>query len=120
MTTILHVAPLLLLNIGSYILIKLIGLDSLQGRFLLQGVLLVLLGVSYVSMTLMWLWLGKRYQLSYIYPLVGLNYVIAVFVGMWAFGEPFTWHAMGGALIITLGVVLISSTPHRHEPSNLT
>ena len=115
MKTILHILPLLLLNLGSYVLIKLIGLDELQGRWLLQVVMFGLLGVSYVAMTLMWLYLGKRYQLSFIYPVVGLNYVLAVALGVLVFGEPFTWQTVVGAAIITLGVVLISSTPHRNE-----
>jgi len=115
MKPILHISPLLVLNLGCYVLIKLIGSDSMQGNLLTQLTLLFVLGCAYLAMTLMWLRLGKHYQLSFIYPIVGLNYVVAAILGVMAFGEPFAWQVFVGAASITTGVALISSTPHRHE-----
>ena len=118
MKLLLHVTPLLVLNLGGYVIIKLVAGEPLQNHLLIQLGLIALLGVVYASMMLAWLWLGRRYQLSYIYPILGLNYVIAVFVGSLAFHEPFYWQSLAGTLVIMAGVVLISTSPHSAEPSH--
>ena len=115
MKLLLHVAPLLLMNLGSYVLIKLVRSDSLEEALWIQLALVALLGVIYAAQMVLWLWVGKHYQLSFIYPLMGINYVLSLFVGMAAFGEAFSWQATLGSLIITVGVVLISTSPHRDE-----
>jgi drug/metabolite transporter (DMT)-like permease len=111
----LCVVPLLVLNLGSYVLIKLIKPESVAALDWSQLGLVVLLGVVYTSQTLFWLWVGKQYQLSYIYPFMGINYILSLVVGMLAFREPFSWQATIGSAIIMAGVLLISSSPHRDE-----
>lgn len=117
MSLLFSIVPLLVLNLGSYVLIELIDPGAIGSSFWTQLGLLSGLGVVYCSQMLMWLWLGKRYQLSFIYPLMGINYVIAVFVGRVVFKESTSWQVLIGALIISLGVFLITSSPHRDEPS---
>ena len=76
------------------------------------------LGVIIVSVGRIgtWLALGKRFQLSYIHPFLSLNYVLAVFLGMAAFAEPFRTGRLIGGLIIALSVALLSRSPHVREP----
>jgi drug/metabolite transporter (DMT)-like permease len=120
MKLLLHVAPLLALNLGSYVLIKLVGQESPAINIAVRFLLLAMLGCCYALMVLMWLWVGRRYQLSYVYPLVGLNYVIAVFVGVLIFAEPFSVQTLCGAMITTFGVALLSTSPHRMEADKAT
>jgi drug/metabolite transporter (DMT)-like permease len=63
----------------------------------------------------MWLFLGKRYQLSYVYPLLSVNYILSLFVGVTVFHEPFVLQRLIGAMIILCGVSLISFSKHRNE-----
>jgi drug/metabolite transporter (DMT)-like permease len=115
MKLLLCVVPLLVLNLGSYVLIKLIKPDMVAALDWSQLALVVLLGVVYCSQTLFWLWVGKQYQLSYIYPFIGINYILSLLVGMTAFHEPFSLKATIGSAVIMAGVLLISSSPHREE-----
>jgi drug/metabolite transporter (DMT)-like permease len=115
MKLLLCVVPLLVLNLGSYVLIKLIKPEMVAALDWSQLALVVLLGAVYGSQTLFWLWVGKQYQLSYIYPFMGINYILSLLVGMMAFHEPFSWQAAIGSAIIMFGVLLISSSPHRDE-----
>ncbi len=72
------------------------------------------LGVVAISVARvgMWLALGKRFQLSYIHPFLSLNYVLAVFLGMAAFDEPFTMGRLVGGLIIAVSVTVLSRSSH--------
>lgn len=109
----IFIAALLFLNLGSSVLIK-FSPNYYGEYFLLGGLVILLLGV-YFCRTLIWLFLGKRYQLSYVYPLLSVNYVLSLFVGMLVFNEPFTTQRLVGALIILVGVFLISFSKHRYE-----
>lgn len=79
---------------------------------------LLALGVIVVSVARIGLWLalGKRFQLSYIHPFLSLNYVLAVFLGMAAFAEPFRTSRLIGGMIIALSVMFLSRSPHVREP----
>lgn len=105
---------LLLLNLGSGILIK--YSPSYYEDYVLLGGLVILLSGIYFFRALMWLFLGKRYQLSYVYPLLSVNYVLSLLVGMTVFQEPFSGRRLTGSLIILIGVALISFSRHRDEP----
>lgn len=105
------------MNLGSYVLIKLIKPELVAALDWSQLALVAMLGIVYGSQTLFWLWVGKQYQLSYIYPFMGINYILSLIVGVFAFHEPFSWQATIGSGIIMAGVLLISSSPHRDEPN---
>ena len=115
MKVLFHATPLLLLNMGSFVLIKFLGQGSQTMHLVTQLLLLGLLGVSYMTMMMLWLWIGKLYQLSYVYPLLGLNYVFAVMVGAALFNDPFTWQSLLGGIIIATGVAILSTSPNRLE-----
>lgn len=117
MKLLLCVVPLLVMNLGSYVLIKLIKPELVAALDWSQLALVAMLGIVYGSQTLFWLWVGKQYQLSYIYPFMGINYILSLIVGVFAFHEPFSWQATIGSGIIMAGVLLISSSPHRDEPN---
>lgn len=104
---------LLVMNLIGAILIK------ISPQHYHDGFLLALLGIALVGTfglrAMIWLLLGKRYQLSYVYPFLGINYVLSLFVGMLVFGEPFIWRRLFGAVIILLGVAILSRSQHRSE-----
>ncbi len=101
---------------------------NLSGAFLIktmtrfwpeQPLLFVVLALGVVVISIgrvgTWLALGKRFQLSYIHPFLSLNYVLAVFLGMAAFDEPFRMGRLVGGLIIAISVMLLSRSPHMRD-----
>jgi len=110
---VLSVLFLLFLNLGSGILIKMS--PAYYGRYFLLGSLILVVSGIYFIRTLMWLFLGRHYQISFVYPLLSINYVLSLFVGMAVFHEPFILQRLIGAMIILFGVTLISFSKHRNE-----
>ncbi len=105
---------MLALNLAGAFLIKTMsGLGSEN----LSWVVLLGLGVVVVSAARVgtWLALGKRFQLSFIHPFLSLNYVLAVFLGMAAFDEPFRAGRLVGGVIIAASVVLLSRSSHARD-----
>lgn len=102
---------LLVLNLLSAALIKNTP-HYYQAPIILTCIAMVLV-VIWIARAVMWLVVGKRYQLSYIYPLLGLNYLLAFIVGIIFFDESFSWRRLVGVVIIFAGVYLVSQSPHQ-------
>jgi drug/metabolite transporter (DMT)-like permease len=110
---VISVALLLFLNLAAGVLIKASPAYYSQG-VLLGGLIVTVVGIYFLQ-TMAWLLLGKHYQLSFVYPFLGINYVLSLFVGMTVFHEPFIWRRLAGAVIILCGVSLLSFSKHRNE-----
>ena len=69
----------------------------------------ILLGLAmWVLAALLWLYVLTRVDLSFAYPMLSLGYVI-VFAGSWIlFKEPVSLVRVVGAVIVVIGVILIS------------
>lgn len=80
--------------------------------------LFLLICTNYFLRTIFWVIIGKYYQLSYIYPVLSINYVFAFLVGMLLFKEAFAWNHLIGAITITLGVSFITQSKHRKEKTS--
>lgn len=104
---------LVMLNLLGAVLIK--ASPAYYAQPLAMGVLVASLIAVYGLRSLAWLVVGKHYQLSFVYPFLGINYVLSQFVGMAAFGEPFAARRLVGALVILCGVTLLSFSRHREE-----
>ncbi len=107
-------AAVLVLNLAGSFLIKI-----MTRYWPDEYVTLVILGAAVVLVSLlrvvMWLFLGRRYQLSYAHPFLSLNYVVAVFLGMAVFGESLQWQRVIGGTIIALSVAGLARSRHRRE-----
>lgn len=57
----------------------------------------------------LWLHVLARWDVSKAYPLVGLGFVLTLFIGL-LMGEAVTWRRALGVLMICLGVVLVART----------
>ncbi len=55
-----------------------------------------------------WLVVLSRVELSFAYPLLGSSYVVVLFASRFLFNEPVTVVRLGGTILISLGVILIS------------
>lgn len=109
------IAAVLALNLAGSFLIKLmarLGPDPLV-LFVLIGGLVILVAALRVFG---WLLLGRYFQLSFIHPFLSINYVLAVFLGMAAFDEPFAWNRLLGGAVITASVLMLTRSKNQREP----
>ena len=108
-----HVAALLVLNLAAGIAAKLLALHLREPW---SGVpLAALLACCFGARLYVWLRLGRYWQLSFVYPLLSLNYPLAGVVGYLVFAEAMTFGRVAGLLLIAVGVVLASSSANRYD-----
>ena len=65
---------------------------------------LSLYGISAVS----WLVVLSRADLSYVYPMISINYILVVFLSRLILHEPLSLNKLMGSLIICLGIWVLS------------
>ena len=66
---------------------------------------LLLYGIS----SILWIIALSRAELSYIYPLLGISYVLIAIFSKLIFGEALTFTRIVGILLIVIGVSLVAS-----------
>ncbi|MDA3799807.1 MAG: hypothetical protein PF692_12085 [Kiritimatiellae bacterium] len=77
------------------------------------GLFAVLVGVLFATFgarAIVWMLLGKRHQLSYIYPFMSINFVLSTVIGLWLFHEPITVGKVVGSGLIMIGVMILSTS----------
>jgi uncharacterized membrane protein len=109
---------LLLINIFLLVLGQAIwkaGASKLQFSLSVKGILAIFTnpyiisgGVVYVFATIIWIYLLSKQQLSDIYPLQSLCYVVAAIVGVTVFKESFSIVKVMGILLIVGGAFLVT------------
>ena len=79
------------------------------GRLIRSWRIMAGLGI-FAFTTLLWFDLLSRMELSLLYPMMSLVYVVAFFVGWWILGEEPSWARFAGILVIGLGIVIVART----------
>jgi drug/metabolite transporter (DMT)-like permease len=108
---------LLFLNMASGVLIKISA--QYHANYYALAVVTSAIVFFYLLRTLVWLFLGKYYQLSYVYPFIGLNYILSVFVGVLFFDEDFQMKRLIGSILILCGVLIITRSKHQNDSKRL-
>ncbi len=108
-------AAAVLLNISGAIIAKYIAVNTAVLYIAIP--LSVLLMAIYLARTVFWILVGRKYQLSFIYPVLSVNYVFSFFLGMYLFHEQFEVGRCIGAFIIVAGVLVVSLSEHKYERS---
>ena len=71
----------------------------------------IVVGIAiFACTTVLWFDLLSRMELSLLYPMMSLVYVIAFFVGWFWLGETPNWNRLLGILVICLGIFLTART----------
>lgn len=117
MSILLVTATAVLLNISGAIIAKYIAVNT--ATFYIALPLCVLLLAIYLGRTVFWILVGRKYQLSYIYPVLSINYVFSFLLGMYLFNEQFEVGRCLGAFIIVAGVLVVSLSEHKYERRKL-
>lgn len=93
---------------GKYIALNL----DFSSTFFIWSSLLIL---SFVYRFFSWIILHRKFQLSFIYPFLSLNYIFSLFLGRLLFDEPFNIKKIIGTVIIISGVLLVTFSKDRIE-----
>ena len=113
MILILTILMGVILNISGVILGKYITLNfsNLYVLIYLSSAYIV----TQAGRMIFWYLSGKKYQLSYLYPALSVNYIFAFTLGILLFGEQFEVNRLIGSLIIVVGVVIVTFSKSKHE-----
>ncbi len=76
--------------------------------FLMMFQPFVMLGLSfYAFSSVLWLVALSKADLSFVYPMIGIGFILSSFFGRFIFKESFTFMKVFGILSIILGVVMV-------------
>jgi len=100
-------------NLVSIIAGKYIAIDLRFSKTLIMWLIIMI--VSYGAKFLFWMILHRKFKLSFIYPILSINYFIALFLGKSLFGEPVTVYKIAGSAVLMAGVFLILLSSQKTE-----
>ncbi|TVR39847.1 MAG: hypothetical protein EA392_05270 [Cryomorphaceae bacterium] len=109
----LTVLVAILLNMSGAIVGKYFALNL--ERWHIVAICVALFALIYASRFVFWIWAGRHYQLSFLYPFISLAYVMSLAVGYVLFQEEVTIQRLLGSLIIVVGVAIISGSQNKQE-----
>lgn len=95
-----------LLNVSGSIIMKEISQHSGTDFYIVFIAILLVIVINLIRMGL-WNIIHRKFDLSYSYPLTSLFFPLVLVVGYF-YGDVITWNMVVGAVIITLGVSVIS------------
>jgi len=61
---------------------------------------------------ILWLVAMSKYELSFIYPYLSINYISIVIGSQWVLHESVGWTRYASVIFIVIGLLLISRSPH--------
>jgi len=85
---------------------------SFSGVFIFWLSILI---ITYGSKFFFWFILHRRFQLSFIYPILSLNYFFSLILGKVLFQEAITVKKIIGSIIIVFGVFIIMMSSKKLE-----
>ncbi|MDD5622909.1 MAG: EamA family transporter [Actinomycetota bacterium] len=92
---------------------KYLGINlELSGIFILW---LSIIAVAYGLKFIFWFILHRKFKLSFIYPLLSLNYFFSLFLGKVLFQEDITIYKIIGSIVIVVGVFIIAMSSKKME-----
>lgn len=101
------------INLLSIIAGKYIGINLSFSKILIfwLSVLVITYGLKFTF----WFVLHRKFQLSFIYPILSLNYFFSLFLGRVLFQEAITVRKIVGSAVIVFGVFIITMSSKKLE-----
>lgn len=84
---------------------------SVMLGILFDPIVMLSVGTIFVG-TVLWLVAMSKFELSFIYPFLSLNYVVIVLGSQFLLGESVSLLRYGSVLLIVIGLVFISRSPN--------
>jgi drug/metabolite transporter (DMT)-like permease len=100
-------------NLVSIIAGKYIAIDLNFSTSLVMWLVIML--ASYAAKFFFWMILHRKFKLSFIYPILSINYFVALFLGKILFDEPITVFKITGSIILVAGVFFILLSSQKTE-----
>lgn len=103
----------IIINLFTIIASKYIGVNLEFSKIFVfwLSVLIITYGLKFTF----WFFLNRKFQLSYIYPILSLNYFISLFLGKILFKEDITINKIIGSVVIVIGVIIITMSSKKLE-----
>jgi len=103
----------IIINLLTIIAGKYIGVNLDFSRIFIfwLSILIITYGLKFTF----WFVLNRKFQLSFIYPILSLNYFISLFLGKVLFQETITIRKIIGSIIIVFGVFIITMSSKKLE-----
>ena len=103
----------IIINLLTIIASKYIGVNLDFSRIFIfwLSVLIITYGLKFIF----WFVLNRKFQLSFIYPILSLNYFFSLFLGKVLFQETITIRKIVGSIIIVFGVFIITMSSKKLE-----
>ena len=103
----------IVINLFTIIASKYIGVNLEFSKIFVfwLAVLIITYGLKFTF----WFFLNRKFQLSYIYPILSLNYFISLFLGKFLFKEDITINKIIGSVVIVVGVLIITMSSKKLE-----
>ena len=103
----------IIINLFTIIASKYIGVNLEFSKIFVFW--LSVLIITYSLKFTFWFFLNRKFQLSYIYPILSLNYFISLFLGKFLFKEDITINKIIGSVVIVVGVLIITMSSKKLE-----
>ncbi|MBE3089199.1 MAG: hypothetical protein IMZ41_02845 [Actinobacteria bacterium] len=103
----------IIINLLTIIASKYIGVNLDFSRIFIfwLSILIITYGLKFTF----WFVLNRKFQLSFIYPILSLNYFISLFLGKVLFQETINIRKIIGSIIIVFGVFIITMSGKKLE-----
>ena len=103
----------IVINLFTIVASKYIGVNLEFSKIFVfwLSVLIITYGLKFTF----WFFLNRKFQLSYIYPILSLNYFISLFLGKVLFQEDITINKIIGSVVIVIGVFIITMSSKKLE-----
>src|SRR4030066_2214588 len=103
----------IIINLFTIIASKYIGVNLEYSKIFVFW--LSVLIITYSLKFTFWFFLNRKFQLSFIYPILSLNYFISLFLGKILFKEDITINKIIGSVVIVVGVLIITMSSKKLE-----
>lgn len=110
---ILIIVLTIIINLFTVIASKYIGVNLEFSKIFVFW--LCVLIITYGLKFTFWFFLNRKFQLSFIYPILSLNYFISLFLGKILFQEDITINKIIGSVVIVIGVFIITMSSKKLE-----
>ncbi|HEY4662404.1 MAG TPA: EamA family transporter [Candidatus Humimicrobiaceae bacterium] len=103
----------IIINLFTIIASKYIGVNLEFSKIFVFWLFVLI--ITYGLKFTFWFFLNRKFQLSYIYPILSLNYFISLFLGKFLFKEDITINKIIGSVVIVVGVLIITMSSKKLE-----
>lgn len=73
----------------------------------------IILGIMFnIIASVLWVMAMSRFQLSFLYPFLSMNFMVVIIGSQWILGEEVSWYRYAAVILIIIGLVFISKSPN--------